>query len=132
MFYKVVFWWYSVYFSCRTRKQPYLHFSLKTTQWHAVPATKQQWTAIDFAVKPRGLDRILTSRTTEEKAGAADNNFQIDMLLKITCLAYGNPSSLAKITAKLSAVKEFFRRSKNIANHDIVIANTNFPRLTLL
>jgi len=85
---------------------------------------KEQWTSIDFAVKPRAIDRILTSRTTEENAGAADNSLQTDMLLKISCLAYGKPSSLAKITAKLSVVKEFCRSSKNIANHEIVIANT--------
>jgi len=106
-------------------KQPYLHFDLKTIQ---LPAAKQQWTSIDFAVKPRAIDRILTSRTTEENADAGDNSFQIDMLLKITCLAYGKLSSLENITAKLSVVNEFCRHSKNITNHEIVITNTNISK----
>jgi hypothetical protein len=52
-----------------------------------MPAAKQQWKSMDFAVKPRVIDGILTSRTTEENAGSADKSFQIEMLLKITCLA---------------------------------------------
>ena len=59
-------------------------------------AAKQYWTWIDFIVKHRVSDRLLTSRTTEENAGSADNSFQIDMLLKIICLAYGTPSGLTK------------------------------------
>ena len=37
---------------------------VKIVQWHAMQASKQQLTWIDFAVKPCVIYRLLTSRTT--------------------------------------------------------------------
>lgn len=39
-----------------------------------------------------------------------------------------NAFKIDKVTAKLSAVKEFCRPSKNIANHEIIVENTNISK----